>query len=78
MQVYYLFSLCSMFTTGIRRWAAFSRSMREFSSLRRQDQAQILQAAVMQLSILRAVASFQMVLYRSTVLRVIDSFYAYK
>lgn len=50
----------SMFTTGIRRWAAFARSLSEFSSLCRQDQANILQAAVMQLSILRAVASFRM------------------
>jgi hypothetical protein len=50
-----------MFTTGIRRWAAFARSMREFSSLCRQDQSSLLQSAVMQLSILRAVASFQMV-----------------
>ncbi len=50
----------SMFTTGIRRWAAFARSLTEFSSLCRQDQATLLQAAVMQLSILRAVASFRM------------------
>ena len=50
----------SMFTTGIRRWAAFSRSITAFSSLCRQDQATLLQAAVMQLSILRAVASFRM------------------
>ena len=49
----------SMFTTGIRRWAAFARTLDEFSSLGRQDQAAILQAAVMQLSILRAVASFR-------------------
>lgn len=49
-----------MFTTGIRRWAAFSRSLTEFSSLSRQDQANLLQSAVMQLSILRAVASFRM------------------
>ncbi len=50
----------SMFTTGIRRWAAFSRSVTAFASLSRQDQATLLQAAVMQLSILRAVASFRM------------------
>lgn len=49
-----------MFTTGIRRWAAFARSLDEFSSLCQQDQATMLQAAVMQLSILRAVASFRM------------------
>lgn len=49
-----------MFTTGIRRWATFSRSLSEFNSLCREDQATILKAAIMQLSILRAVASFRM------------------
>lgn len=49
----------SMFTTGIRRWAAFSRSLELFTALSRQDQATLLQAAVMQLSILRAVVSFR-------------------
>lgn len=49
-----------MFTTGIRRWATFARSLTEFNALCREDQATILKAAIMQLSILRAVASFRM------------------
>lgn len=51
--------MISMFTTGIRRWATFARSLAEFNGLCREDQATILKAAIMQLSILRAVASFR-------------------
>jgi len=49
----------SMFTTGIRRWATFSQMLPEFSMLIREDQMLLLQAAAMQLSILRSVAAFK-------------------
>ena len=47
-----------MFTTGIRRWATFCKWLPSFSSLKVVDQTTVLKTAVMQLSILRAVISF--------------------